>query len=36
MFIRGIERQAALAFRHAVPAINDYRKFAAAGRFSVQ
>jgi putative tryptophan/tyrosine transport system substrate-binding protein len=31
LFVRGTERLAALALRHAVPAINPYREFAAAG-----
>jgi putative ABC transport system substrate-binding protein len=31
VFVRGIERLAALTLRHAVPAINQYREFAAAG-----
>ena len=30
-FLRGIERLAALTLRHAVPAIDPYREFAAAG-----
>jgi putative tryptophan/tyrosine transport system substrate-binding protein len=30
-FLRGIERLAALTLRHAVPAITQYREFAAAG-----
>jgi len=31
VLLRGIERLAALTLRHAVPAINPYREFAAAG-----
>jgi ABC-type uncharacterized transport system substrate-binding protein len=31
VFVRGVERLAALTLRHAVPAINQYREFAAAG-----
>jgi putative tryptophan/tyrosine transport system substrate-binding protein len=31
VFVQGIERLAALTLRHAVPAINPYREFAAAG-----
>ena len=30
-FLRGIERLAGLTLRHAVPAIDPYREFAAAG-----
>jgi ABC-type uncharacterized transport system substrate-binding protein len=31
VFVQGVERLAALTLRHAVPAINQYREFAAAG-----
>jgi putative ABC transport system substrate-binding protein len=31
LFLRGLERLAALKLRHAVPAITQYRQFAAAG-----
>jgi putative ABC transport system substrate-binding protein len=31
LFLRGIERLADLTVRHAVPAINQYREFTAAG-----
>ena len=31
VLLRGLERLAALTLRHAVPAINPYREFAAAG-----
>jgi putative ABC transport system substrate-binding protein len=31
VFVRAVERLAALTLRHAVPAINQYREFAAAG-----